>query len=117
MSLDLTYTPAHFDLSQLHDELLRASLPPAAPPTTSPDGLDVRLSFPDGTVEANVAAVVAAHVPQARYDPATRLREVDALRRESGRAALRVRAAKATTVADLRDVLVAHLKDAEEAVG
>jgi hypothetical protein len=75
MSLDLVYTPATFDLGQLHEELLRASLNPELI-TTSEDGLDVLLSFPDETVEADVDAVVAAHVPRERYDSETKLAEV-----------------------------------------
>jgi hypothetical protein len=88
--------------------------PPPALPTDTYEPT-VTLVMPDGTVEGDVDAVVAAHVPQARYDPATRLAEVDALRRESGRAALRVRTATAATVADLRAVLLEHLKAEEEA--
>jgi hypothetical protein len=110
MSVTLTYVKAH-DLSQLHEELLAAGL---TPERVEGLGDDVTLTFPDGQAQGPVDAVVAAHVPMARYDPATRLAEVDALRRAGGRAALRVRAAKATTVAELRDVLLAHLTDAEE---
>jgi hypothetical protein len=111
VSAVLTYTVPGHDLSQLHDELIAAGLPPER---VQGAGDDVVLTLPDGTAEPAVAAVVAAHVPQARYDPATRLAEVDALRRESGRAALRARTAKAATVADLRAALLEHLKDAEE---
>jgi hypothetical protein len=102
------------DLSQLHDELRAAGL---APERVEGLGADVTLTFPDGQAQGPVDAVVAAHVPQARYDPATRLREVGALRRDGQRASLRARTAAATTVADLRAVLLAHLKAEEEAEG
>jgi hypothetical protein len=111
VSVTLPYAKAH-DLSQLHDELLAAAL---VPERVEGLGDDLVLTMPDGTVEADVDAVVAAHVARARYDPATRRAEVAARRRAGGRAALRVRAAKAATVADLRAVLLAHLQAEEEA--
>ena len=82
MSLDLTYTPAAFDLAQLHQELLRASLTPLSV-MASEDGLDVLLSFPDETVEADVDAVVAAHVPMVRYDSEAMLAEVQQTREKA----------------------------------
>ena len=104
MSLDLEYTPAAVDLAQLADELLRASLtpesvrsevvvvpdaPPAGPPDlqTYQNILTVYLSFPDGTVEADVDAVVAAHVPKTRYDAATVLAERETTLRTNRRRA------------------------------
>lgn len=113
MSLVLTYTLTN-DLSQLHDEILRAGI---TPELVQGDGDDITLTLPDGTDEPTVDGLIAAHVPQARYDPPTRLREVAALRRDAGRAALRARAAAATTVADLRAVLLAHLTAEEEDAG
>jgi hypothetical protein len=102
VSVTLPYAKAH-DLSQLHDELLAAAL---VPERVEGLGDDLVLTMPDGTVEADVDAVVAAHVARA---------EVAARRRAGGRAAQRVRAAKAATVADLRAVLLAHLQAEEEA--
>lgn len=130
MSVVLTYTKAH-DLAQLHQELLAAGLAPervegerveVVTPDPDPDQGDVvtyedriTLTMPDGVDEPAIAAIVAAHVPQTRYDPATRLAEVAALRRESGRAALLARTRAATTVADLKAVVLAHLRAEEEA--
>lgn len=79
MSIELDYTPATFDLGQLHDELLRASLTPELV-TILEDGTTVHLVFPDETVEADVDAVVAAHVPRVRYDSAAKLAEAASLR-------------------------------------
>ena len=119
MGLVLTYTPAAFDLSQLHDELLRASLTPERV-ETSADGLDVRLTLPDGTVEAEVDAVVAAHVPQARYDPPTRQAEVGAALAAQRRRALfrRTRGAvqRADDVAALRAAVLGLIDAVEELV-
>lgn len=114
MSVVVTTPQAGKDVGQLHDQLLRAGL---VPERVHSDGTDIVLTFPDGTVEAEVDAVVAAHVPMVRYDPATRLREVAALRRSGSRAALRARAAAAATVDDLKAVLLAHLKAEEEDAG
>jgi hypothetical protein len=112
VSLLLEYTPAALDLSQLHDELLGAALPPERV-AASADGATAYLTMPDGTSEPAVAAVVAAHVPRVRYDPAALLAQRAPALRENRRAALLVRAAKAATVAELRDVLVAHLREGE----
>lgn len=114
MSVVVVVPQAGKDVNQLHDQLLAAGL---VPESVRSDGAAVTLAFPDGTVEAEVDAVVAAHVPQARYDPATRLAEVAALRRDGRRAALVARARAAATVADLRAVLLAHLKAEEEDAG
>ncbi len=75
MSVLLTYPAAGKDVNQLHDELLRAELEPEL---VLVDADTISLTFPDGTVEAEVDAVVAAHVPQARYEVATRQAEVGA---------------------------------------
>jgi hypothetical protein len=123
------YPAAGKDVPQLHDELVAAGLPPesvltqgvvtdpggpTAPPVVTPT---VRLTYPDGQPQGPVDAVVAAHVPQARYDPATRVTEVDALRRESRRAALLAKTRAAATVADLKAVLLAHLREEEATAG
>ena len=88
MSVDLTYVVPGVDLSQLHDELLRASLvpelvqfevvtvPDPSPPDPPLGAVDtyedtVYLTMPDGTIEGDVDAVVAAHVPMTRYDATT----------------------------------------------
>lgn len=83
MSLALEYIVPGNDLAQLHDELLAAGLVPEQirgetvytenPPASGFFDADetVFLTMPDGTVEADVDTVVAAHVPLVRYDPAT----------------------------------------------
>lgn len=116
MSQVFTYTRTN-DLSQLHDELRRAGITPEAVQAdlAAPDA--ITLTVPDGVPAAAVDAVVAAHVPMTRYDATTRLAAVAVLRRDGQRAALRVRAAAAATVADLRAVLVAHLRAEEEDAG
>jgi hypothetical protein len=61
----LEYTVAHA-LSALHDELIAAGIAPTYlgdDPDNAPDGLV--LEVPDGTAEAAVAAVIAAHDPAA----------------------------------------------------
>lgn len=95
MSVDLSYDATNIDQNQLHDELIRASLIPdlvtagediATSP--NPSGGDdlvtitplVLLSFPDGTVEASVDAVVAAHQPMARYDTTEQLARIARVR-------------------------------------
>lgn len=120
--------PAAYDGAQLHDELLAAGVSPVRvssrtevvpdpdpePPPASPSdtlATVVVVEAPDGTARAAVDAVVAAHAPRVRYDPAARLRAVAALRREAGHQALVERARAATTVADLRTVLLAHLQE------
>lgn len=80
----LEYRVAHH-LTSLHDELIAAGIHPTylgADPAT-PDGLV--LEVPDGTIEAAVAAVVAAHdaaAARAAWDAARR-----AERDEDGQAA------------------------------
>lgn len=72
-------------------------------------GDDVFLTMPDGTDEAAVAAIVAAHVPQTRYDPATKLAELAPLLRDNRRRGdfRRVREALAgSAVADVRRALL-----------
>jgi hypothetical protein len=89
--------------------------PPPPPPEPPPPAVPtVVLTFPDGQAQGPVDAVVVAHVPRARYDPATRQREVGALLRESGRASLRARVLRATTLDDIRDALLTHLREEEE---
>ena len=126
MSVTLAYVKPN-DLSQLHDELRAAGLAPervegervtVVTPGAGEDDPGVvavedriALTFPDGQAAGPVDAVVAAHTPRVRYDPATRLAEVEALRRQSRRAALRVKTAAATTVADFQAVLLEHLAD------
>ncbi|HXI15912.1 MAG TPA: hypothetical protein VNM48_06030 [Chloroflexota bacterium] len=75
----LTLTKAH-DISQLHDELLAAV--PTALVCVRADGVcdavaivesagnEIRLTVPDDADEAAIAAVVKAHVPSVRLDPA-----------------------------------------------
>jgi hypothetical protein len=116
VSLSLTYPAAGIDVNQLHDELLRAGLIPeyvgqgdvvadegTPEETRTPT---VFLTMPDGTVEGDVDAVVAAHVPQARYAPPALLAARAPLLRESRRRAdltrLRRATAGATTVDALR---------------
>lgn len=137
MSLSLEYTPTAFDLSQLHDELVRAGLvpeavrsavvtvldpPPAGPPDLQTEHyvLTVFLTMPDGTAEADVDAVVAAHVPQARYDPATRRGEVAAAgAQQRRRALLRGTREAVRGAADLASLRAATLRvvDLVEEVG
>lgn len=113
----LTYTLPN-DLSQLHDQLIAAGL---APERAEGLGDGVALTYPDGTDEPAVAAVVAAHVPQARYDPAVRLAAVEAtLRRQRRRSALRktrLAAAGAADAAGLRAALLLLIDTLEEATG
>lgn len=115
--LELTYTRPN-DLAQLHDELLRAvpSLRPvpgggpsgyaAAVMSAEASGEDVRLLVPDDTDAGAVDAVVAAHVPQARYAPDDLLARRAPLLRDNRRRAdlarLRRSVAAAGTVAALR---------------
>ena len=104
MSVALTYVVPGVDLSQLHDELVRASLvpelvqfevvtvpdpSPPSPPDLPTDTYEetVFLTMPDGTVEGDVDAVVAAHVPMTRYDPATVLAEREVALRTNRRRA------------------------------
>jgi hypothetical protein len=110
MSLVLTYVVPGNDLSQLHDELLAAGL---TPERVEGLGDEITLTFPDGQAQGPVDAVVAAHVPRVRYDPAALLARRAPVLRENRRAALLVRAARATTVDEVRDVLVAHLREGE----
>jgi predicted NAD/FAD-binding protein len=61
----LEYTVPH-QLNALHDELIAAGIAPTYlgdDPDNAPDG--VVLEVPDGTAEAAVAAVIAAHDPAA----------------------------------------------------
>jgi hypothetical protein len=103
MSVVFVYAEPANDLSQLHDELLAAGL---APERVEGLGDEITLTFPDGQARGPVDAVVAAHTPRVRYDPATRIAAVAALRRDG---------ARATTLDELRAVLVAHLTaEAEE---
>jgi len=125
VSFVLTYTLPGHDLSQLHDELLAAipGLRPVDGPNGYPvprlavegEGPTVRLTVPDGTVEAEVAAVVAAHAPQAVYDPDARLREVQALRRvalvRGGLQIAKARVAAAGTLDELKDAVLLALEE------
>lgn len=102
MSVDLSYDATNIDINQLHDELIRASLAPDSVvagedrvTSPNPSGGDdlvtitplVLLSFPDGTVEAEVDDVVAAHQPMARYEPAEVLTRVSGVREVARRLA------------------------------
>jgi hypothetical protein len=125
MSVALQYPGAGVDLSQLHDELIRVALTPeyigqgdlvtdeGLPTETRVD--TVFLTMPDGTSEAAVDAIVAAHQPQARYDPATLLRERTPLLRENRHRAawrrLEAQAAGATTLEALRLAVVALVQE------
>jgi hypothetical protein len=87
MSVVLTYSVPGRDLSQLHDELLRAAAlltPPAdadnTPELVQGDDPDVILTMPDGVDEPAIDALVAAHVPMARYDATAQLARVAAVR-------------------------------------
>jgi hypothetical protein len=97
MSVTYTYVIPGVDASQLHQELIRASLipelvqfevvtvpdpSPPGPPLGAVDTYEdtVYLTFPDGTVEADVDTVVAAHVPKVRYDTTTRKAQLAAMR-------------------------------------
>jgi hypothetical protein len=129
VSATLTYTLPN-DLSQLHDELLAAV--PALRPAPGPDGAlvpvmtvlgqgdVVRLIVPDGTDTAAVDAVVAAHVPQARYDPATRQAAVGATLAAQRRRALfrntRTAVRAAPDVAALRAAVLGLIDAVEELV-
>jgi hypothetical protein len=65
MTIRLEYTVAH-QLNALHDELIAAGIAPTYlgdDPDNAPDGLV--MDVPDGTDEAAVAAVIAAHDPAA----------------------------------------------------
>jgi len=111
MSIVLDYPAAGKDANQLHDALVTAGL---VPDLVQSDGATITLSFPDGTSEAAVAAVVAAHIPQTRYEPATRLARVRALRhRERVRGdyeRAKTQAGAATTLAQLRDAVLTVLE-------
>jgi hypothetical protein len=112
MSVVFVYAEPANDLSQLHDELLAAGL---APERVEGLGDEITLTFPDGQARGPVDAVVAAHTPRVRYDPATRIAAVAALRRDGARAAGGGGAGRPTTLDELRAVLVAHLTaEAEE---
>lgn len=114
MSVLLVYSVPGHDLSQLHDELIAAGLPPERVQgggAGAPD--EVALTVPDGIPESAVAAVVAAHAPRVRYDPAALLARRAPALAANRRRALLVRAAAAATVAELRDILVAHLREEE----
>lgn len=99
MSVELSYSQPN-DLEQLTDELTAAGLPP-----DGVEGLgdDFTLVMPDGTVAAAVDAVVAAHVPMERYDPAAkaaqlaRTREAARLRADYERLLVLYRAVAAAT--------------------
>lgn len=70
------YTVAH-DASQLLDELRRAVL---TPELVASDGTTVFVTVADDAVIADYDAVVAAHIPMARYDPTTQLARIAAVR-------------------------------------
>lgn len=111
MSLTLTYAVPGNDLSQLHDALRKAGI---IPEYVEGSGDDVRLTLPDGTSAAAVATIVGAHIPQARYDPATRLARVRALRRRErvrgDYERAKTQAGGATTLAQLRDAVLTVLE-------
>ena len=131
MSVVRVYEGLAVDLSQLHDELRAAGLAPERVEggpvrvvVQEPDGqggtVDVErmvervtLTLPDGTDTGAVDAVVAAHAPRVRYDPAALLARRAPALAANRRRALLVRAAAAATVAELRDILVAHLREEE----
>jgi hypothetical protein len=133
VSVTFEYPAAGKDANQLHDALVAAGLVPervetyvAVEVTPDPDPQrlptetrtpTLRLTYPDGTARAPVDALVAAHVPQARYDPAERLARVRAIRvRERERAGRdRDRTApeavrEATTLAELRQAVADALE-------
>ena len=103
MAVAFAYPADGVDTGQLHDELLRAGVAververgavttqeEVADGQGNPHPVDVFtptvwVVAADGQQRAPVDAVVAAHVPQARYDPPTRLAEVAALRAAQGR--------------------------------
>lgn len=127
MSIILTYSVPGHDLSQLHDALRRAAalLTPPDDANNTPEvvresGDDVVLTFPDAVDEPAIAAIVAAHVPMARYDPTTRMREVAAVTAAQRRRALlrntRAAVSGATDVAALRSAALRLIDAVEELV-